>query len=281
MVLNKEDLPYFLAFVLQDEASRVPSGKRQTQPMRGFWMSRGGKVSMRKSDSRLRSSVCIEALRTIEQLSVEKAAAKVATELGRRTAAEVAVIRVAYYECRVSPHRLNSFVGQFLLWRDWVLGSDAETLQFLLKLYGKEFGKSARERLARLFDGIRSDAAQLARNRAWHLEAGQPQRDRIDSKHWDPESEWQQLATDLWLLARVHAGVGDIPEAKQLMERALGIWGTDGAVLPDIQAEAIAGLKEEIGRLAASAESKSNSASADLNAGEDRINGECSFKKQD
>jgi hypothetical protein len=81
--LNQDDLTYFVAFVLLDEARRTPSGKRQTKPMKGFWMSRQGKWrAMRESDRRIRWCVCIEALRNVRQMSVEKAAAEVAEMLG-------------------------------------------------------------------------------------------------------------------------------------------------------------------------------------------------------
>jgi len=44
MQLGSGDLPHFVPFVLLDLASRIPSGKRQTMPMQGFWMSRSGKT---------------------------------------------------------------------------------------------------------------------------------------------------------------------------------------------------------------------------------------------
>jgi hypothetical protein len=257
--LNQDDLPYFVAYVLLDEARRNPSGKRQTKPMKGFWMSRVGKwPEIRQSDVRIRWCVCIEALRSVGQVSVEKAAAEVAGLLGRSTAHEVAVIRVAYYECRLGRYQLYSFFEKFLHWRKWVLSSDAETIRRTLDHYGREFGQVRRARLAALFAEVRSDAIQVSRNRDLHLEAGQEQRFRIESNHWDRATEWQQLATDLWVLGRIHARVDDVDEAKALLERALGLWSICGAALPDVQVKAIADLHDEIGRLGACTELKPN-----------------------
>jgi hypothetical protein len=80
--LNQDDPAYFVEFVLLDEACRVPAGKRQTKAMSGFWLSRPGKVGRRLSDRRLRWGACIEALRRIGGMPVDKAAAYVADALG-------------------------------------------------------------------------------------------------------------------------------------------------------------------------------------------------------
>jgi len=110
MELHQDDLPYFLAYVLLDDAHRTPSGKRQIKPMKGFWMSRQGKWSaIRESDRRIRWCVGIEARKSVGKMSVEKAAAEVARVQGRSTASEVAVIRVAYYQCRLGRYQLNPF----------------------------------------------------------------------------------------------------------------------------------------------------------------------------
>jgi hypothetical protein len=164
-------------------------------------------------------------------MSVDKAAAEVARVQGRSRAGEVAVIRVAYYECRLGRYQLNSFFQTFLHWRKWLLSSDEETLRVILDHYGREFGQDWLSRMANLFDQVRSDLMQVRRNREWHLEDGQEQRVRIESGHWDQRTEWQLLATDLWILGRIHAGVNDFDEARGLMERALGLWSIYGAVL--------------------------------------------------
>ena len=255
MELNQDDLPYFVDYVLLDEAHRRPSGKRQIKPMSGFWMSRQGNWSaIRESDRRMRWCVAIEALKNVGQMPVEKAAVEVARVQGRSTAREVAVIRVAYYECRLGRYQLNSFFQNFLHWRKWLLASDEETLRVILNHYGKEFREVWRSRMARLFDEVRSDPIQARRNRELQLEAGQEQRYRIESKQWDEQTEWQQLATDLWILGQIHAGVSDFDEARRLLERALGLWSIYGAVLPHVQVQAIADLKEEIRGLPANAE---------------------------
>jgi hypothetical protein len=255
MELNQDDLPYFLAYVLLDEARRTPTGKRQIKSMNGFWMSRQGKwPAIRESDRRIRWCVGIEALRSVGHMSVEKAAAEVARVLERSMASEVAVIRVAYYECRLGRYQLNPFFQNFLEWRKWLLASDEETVRVILDLYGRKFGQDRLLRMATLFDAVRSDGMQATRNRDWHLEAGQEQRIRIESNHWDHQTEWQQLATDLWILGRIHAGVKDFDEARGLMERALSLWSIYGTVLPHVQSQAIVDLKDEIGGLPASAD---------------------------
>jgi hypothetical protein len=48
--------------------------------------------------------------------------------------------------------------------------------------------------------------------------------------------------------------VNDFDEATDLMKRALELWSTYGGVLPGVQVQAIADLKDEIGRLKASAD---------------------------
>ena len=114
------------------------------------------------------------------------------------------------------------------------------------KAGGRALGSLFRRRAVR--------SRQIGRNRDWHLEAGQEQRGRIESNHWDQRTEWQPLATDLWILGRVHAGVNDFDEARGLMKRALELWSTYGGVLPDVQVQAIADLKDEKGRFKSSAD---------------------------
>src|SRR5271169_1130705 len=115
MQLNQEDLPYYVKFVLLDEAWRHPSGKRQRERMTGFWMCGQLRAGMRESDRRLRRNACIEAVRQVQGTSVSKAAAAVcAYRVGKPTAAQVAVLRVGYYECRLESRTLDFFFGQFL-----------------------------------------------------------------------------------------------------------------------------------------------------------------------
>jgi hypothetical protein len=258
--LNQDDLPYFVDYVLLDEAWRTPSGKRQTKPMKGFWMLGQGKLSLRQSDSRVRRSACIEAFKRVERMSVGRAAAHVASALGRRSAAAVEVMRVAYYECASGRHQWRSFFDQFLFWRKWVLKSNQETLRSVLNDYGREFGQSRRQRLAGLFDRIRRDPVQGVRNREWRVEPGRSQRARIEFNYWNPESDWQHLATDLWFLGRLHAEIGETGEAKALLERALHVWKTHGHKLAHVQAEAIPHLDAEIARLSLQWESASEEA---------------------
>ena len=142
------------------------------------------------------------------------------------------------------------FFSQFLSWRAWVLKSSEEDLQFFLGKYGKQFGLHRRQRLAKLIEDLRRDRVQIARNREWLLLPGAPERRRIESNHWNPETDWQFLATDLWVLGRLHAEIGEPAEAMLLLERALIIWRTHGHKLPHVQLEAIPQLEALISRLA-------------------------------
>jgi hypothetical protein len=249
MDLNRDDLPYFLEFVLSDEAWRAPSGKRQVKPMEGMWMVRHGNSGMRESDRRLRCNVCIHTLNQIGGMTVEKAAAHVATLLGRKSETEVAVIRVAYYERPPGALRCQAFHSQFIDWRAWVFRSDEDTLRFFLGEYKRGFGSNRHQRLARLIQNLRDDRGQRDRNRSWLLEPGEPAKTRIESNYWNPEKDWQYLATDVWNLGRLHAGIGEVAEAETLLERALSIWKTHGYKLTHQQADAIAALQEELARM--------------------------------
>jgi len=217
MQLNQDDLLYFVSFVLLDEATRPVSGKRQTRSLDGFWISRPGKAALRLSDGRLRRNSCIDALRTIGRMSVSQAAARVGKVLGRTTPTAANRIRVDYYQDR-TVRDTGVFLSQFLGWRAWVLESSEETLRFILSMYGEHFGGRRRERLAKLIGYLRRDAVQVARNREWLLSPGTPARTRIESNNWDPESDWQFLATDLWVLGRLHANIGETAEARSLLE---------------------------------------------------------------
>lgn len=115
MELNHDDVPYFVRFVLLDEAVRPPSGKRQNLAMTGFWMSRQGMTGMRGSDGRLRWRTCIEMFKAISRLSIAKAAAEVYVVLGRPTLTWVNRFRVEYYEQRASRIEDRGLLyGQFL-----------------------------------------------------------------------------------------------------------------------------------------------------------------------
>ncbi|MBZ5636950.1 MAG: tetratricopeptide repeat-containing protein [Acidobacteriia bacterium] len=249
MRFDQDDLPYFVPFVLLDEATRSPSGKRQTMPMKGFWMERPGTTGMRESDGRLRRNVCIDALREFGGKPVDKAASEVATILGRRTAACVSRIRVDYYQRRPERAVRDIFFSQFLSWREWVFESSEERLEFILRSYGQEFGQNRLRRLSELMEKIRRDPEQKARNRRRLLEPGELQRARIDSNYFDPGIDWQFLATDLWTLGRLYARIGEMVEAETLLERALEIWKTHGHHLPHVQTEAIPALEHEITKL--------------------------------
>jgi hypothetical protein len=249
MELEQADLEYFKKFVLLDEARRPPTGKRQTQAMKGFWMSRPREQHMRGSDVPVRRNVCIKALRTINGVSVTWAAADVAMELGTSTAKDVDSIRTSYYDQGVDEAAWNVFWGSFLSWREWVLESSEGRLEFFLNQYEKERGKARRESLEKLFEDLRRDEVQAARNRSWALERCQDAQARIESNRWDPNSDWQSLATDHWTVGRICAAVGQRTEATNHLSRALEIWKTHGHELPHIQVRAVSELEAAIARL--------------------------------
>ena len=189
MELNQQDLPFFVAYLLLDEAKRAPSGKRQTSPMKGFWVSRTREHGMRVSDRALRRHVCIESLRRVGGKSVSQAAADVATELRRETSAEVNVIRAGYYEGQ--PHAISwdFFFGEFLRFREWVLLSSEKQRQSDLDRYQAEYGRYAGERLDKLFKDLRGDPVQRDRQLTWFCERGRNAKARIESNRWNPESD--------------------------------------------------------------------------------------------
>jgi len=246
MELDQSDLKYFVPFVLLDEAGRDPSGKRQPQPMKGFWI--GGQIrrGMRLSDGALRRAVCIEALQAVGCESITSASAYVAAVLGKSTEGDVSVIRAGYYDCAVQPNERNFFFGQFLSWRQWVLESTQRTLQFFLEEYGRRFPEHWQTQLAKLFDAVREDPAQTQRHREWRLWVGSHIEERLMTKRWDPESQWVNLATDYSTLAEVRKTFGDANEARQLFEQALEIWKARGEEVPHRQALAIPLLERQI-----------------------------------
>jgi hypothetical protein len=166
------------------------------------------------------------------------------------TADQVDVIRVEYYKCGGKKLNLGFFPSQFFHWRASMFRCTDEVLRLTLRDYEKFFGESMRRRLEDLIQAIRADPAQRARNREWLLEPGGPARTRIESYCWTPLDEhWQDLATDLWSLGRLHAGIGEAKEAKILFERALDIWKSHGHILAHVQANAIPTLEGELTRL--------------------------------
>lgn len=163
-----DDLDYFCLYILLDEATRTPSGKRQTRPFAGFWVEWGGKPAFRKSDAQERYYVCIEALHKLGQVPIQKAAAYVAAVVGKGTDRAVEVIRDGYYGFRQHRHlSLELWVSMFFSWRDWVLSSDAFTIGFALARYYEKHGPARMERMAELMSAIHEDPAQSARNAAW------------------------------------------------------------------------------------------------------------------
>jgi hypothetical protein len=251
MELTKADLPYFAAFVLLDEAWRLPSGKRQTARMKGFWLCGQIRPGMRLSDRLFRSKICIEAFRRVGGMSISKAAAAVAAyRIGEGRAAKVEVLRAAYYENRAGELNWDFFFGQFLLCRDWVLQLTDDALDRLLEDYQRSYGQPRRRRLADWIKRLREDSAQRTRHESWLREVAQLAKERIESNRGNPERDWQMLATDCWQAGRLQAQFEEIGEAKAFLQRALSIWQTHGHKLSHMQVRAIAGLQDQLAQLA-------------------------------
>lgn len=249
MELERADVKYFFGFVLLDKTTRPPSGKRQTQPMKGFWMSRSREQHMRGSDVPARRNVCIKALATVGGVSVTSAAAQVAYDLDESTASRVDSIRTGYYEQGVNQADWNVFWGSFLSWREWVLESPQARLDFFLNQYENEQGEARRKALQKLFEDLRRDEVQAVRNRNWALERCQSALGRIESNRWDPNTEWKSLATEHWEVGRFRAAFGQTEQAINHLSQALEIWKTHGHELPHLQMRAVPQLEQAIARI--------------------------------
>jgi len=247
--LERLDLDYFVRLTLFDETSRPPTGKRQTQGMGSFWMSRPREQSMRGSDITARRNVCIEELKTVGGASVAAAAAQVATILGKSTRAEVDAIRTGYYQRGVDEASRKLFWGTFLMSREQILASTEKELAFLLNQYEDGCGTDRRHSLQRLFEDLRADEVQAARNRSWALERCQIAQARIESNQWDPDADWKSLATDHSEVGRFRAAFGQAEEATNHLNQALEIWKAHGQEMPHIQARAVSQLEAAIARL--------------------------------
>ncbi|MBZ5677182.1 MAG: hypothetical protein LAP61_23300 [Acidobacteriia bacterium] len=249
MELERADLNYFVMFVLLDEAKRYPIGKRWSKALRGFWITRSREPNMRVSDRIVRRNVCIEALKVIGRLPVTMAAIDVGIQIGQSTDAEVDVIRTSYYDRGVDKAAWNVFWGSFLSWREWVLTSPQARLDFFLNQYESEQGRARRRSLEKLFEDLRSDEVQAARNRNWALERCQSAQARIESNQWDPNADWKSLATDHSEVGRFRAAFGQVEEAISHLIQALEIWQARGQEMPRIQDRAVPQLEAAIAYL--------------------------------
>ena len=80
------------------------------------------------------------------------------------------------------------------------------------------------------------------------VERARSARVRINTGRWDPEPDWQLLATDHWALGRYSIELGELQPAKSALENALAIWRTRGHELARIQARAVPELEAELAR---------------------------------
>ncbi len=249
MYLDPQDLARFNEFVLLDKVRRAPDGKRQTRPMTGFWMERPGVVrGMRKSDQRLRQSVCIWSRIKIGGDTVKEACLNIAQMLDKDSFDEIEVIRVAYYECKPEKY-VSQFVSQFLGWRNWTICADATTIELSLTDYAEDYGELRCARLRTLIQAIRNSPEQRQRNREWLLEPSLPLRGRIETGYWKLPHDWLDLATDLWALGRAHSQIGDLIEAEDFVTQAQTLWREHGMELSHLQELALPELEQELAQL--------------------------------
>jgi hypothetical protein len=160
----KEDVDFFVDWMLLGEVARGFSGKRQRQPMKGAWISHGQGKGMRGSDKRLRRFVCIEALTRWGGESIHHAAEIIADRGIPRISADV--IRVGYYEVKEQQHTVvrgygvaEMYFQQYLDWRNWVLYSLTETFQQASVEYRESYGKLRAYRVEALMECIRRQAS--------------------------------------------------------------------------------------------------------------------------
>src|ERR1035437_3536287 len=194
----KEDLYYFVRYLLWEECVRVRPAKRRRPPQfNSFWLARGGwtitttaasgrqppqlakqtrntfdSLPIRDSDLQERSYVCIEALFKIGRYNKSKAAVKVAKVLGDVLGKRREVIRTDYYAVRARALRgctlpLSMWFMNFFSWRDWVLSSDDFTIQFFAEKYLERFTRNRARRILALMIEMRQDPIQAARNAVW------------------------------------------------------------------------------------------------------------------
>jgi hypothetical protein len=166
---QKEVEEYFVEWMLLGEVKRMPSGKRQRQPMKGQWMSYGRGKGMRGSDLPRRHYLCIDALHRIGEHSIDNAAVLVAGKEVPHATTSTAIYRHAnvlrggyYDEAKRRRHLgpgstdlLGIWFRFYLSWRNWVLYSPEATLQYELARYPEGY---ERTRLKTLIHGIRRQA---------------------------------------------------------------------------------------------------------------------------
>lgn len=116
-------------------------------------------------------------------------------------------------------------------------------------MYENEFGQPRRRLMEKLFRDVRADSVQHERHRKWVEERAQGARNRIDAGRWNPEIDWQSLATESSSFGRYSVGLGDLVSAKAALENALAIWKIRGHCLAHIQVKAIPELEAELAQL--------------------------------
>lgn len=247
MPLDIKELPYFVRFVLLDEATRQPSRRQQTAPLAGYWMQRTGSNRHRASDRRQRCFACMLAYVQVEQLAVSNAAAEVVAILGLDSK-HIEELRTGYYEAKSVQESLEGFYNRFLHWREWALRSPADTIQSVLNENQARYGTERRETLSTLLNELRTDSEQLVRHREWLLTGAKDSSQRIQSGYKLPE-HWFLLASDLSNVGRIYAQAHH-PDALSYFQQALEIWQTHGLERPhEEREEALTALQVELQKL--------------------------------
>ena len=141
----KEDLSYFVRYLLWEACFRVRPAKRRRPPQLAKQTRKTSDRLIRDSDLRERSFACIEALVKIGGYNKSEAAVEVADVLGYTRRVRVRFgegrsikglegIRTDYYYVRRVFRGCTLPVSMwfmlFFSWRDWVLSSDDFTIWF-------------------------------------------------------------------------------------------------------------------------------------------------------
>jgi hypothetical protein len=125
----------FVDWLFCDEATRTPTGKRQTQPLRGAFREYFQGVKMRGSDIRMRRTTAITFLTEVIGMSVEDAASFACERLheSRAMLKRVNTIRADYYQSKRDGDwgTFRLLLGDFAQFVWWAIGLSDEGFDFM------------------------------------------------------------------------------------------------------------------------------------------------------